>query len=238
MREVVGAREDDPRLAERVGERLRLFDRVGEELLVDRAMVDVLKRHPFARQHAVELDDPLDQVGVRLLPERFFPLAEELIQEGRHGVGERVGIEPPRAERIPGHAARHAQFEVVILAAHVGEHPADVVTQIPLHFEHDRRRAPLGIRRVPAQQLTREGVQTRGGLAGPDGPDNRRAGIEPPLRDDEPVRGGTLHQVDGVVHLADNDGRAVGGRRQRPVWKAGAEPHPAAPSGEPDAGTC
>ena len=46
VRGVVVTREDDPRLAERVGERLRLFDFLGEELLVDGAMVDVLQRHP------------------------------------------------------------------------------------------------------------------------------------------------------------------------------------------------
>ena len=110
---VVSTRQDRPRLNQVGRERLRLFDFSGKEVFVDRAMVDVLERHPFARQHTVQLDDPADQVGVRLLPERFFPLAEELIQEGRHGVGERVGVEPPGAQRIPGHAAGHAQFEVV-----------------------------------------------------------------------------------------------------------------------------
>ena len=67
-----------PRSSEK---RLRLCDFLGEQLFIDRAMVDVLERHPSARQHAVQLDNPANQVRVGLLPERFFPLAEELIQE-------------------------------------------------------------------------------------------------------------------------------------------------------------
>ena len=91
-------------------------------------------------------------------PKRFFPLAEELIPEGRHGVGQRVRIELRRAERIPGYPAVEAQFQVVLLAARLGEHPADVVTKIALHFEHERGHAPLGILGVPAEELPREGV--------------------------------------------------------------------------------
>ena len=32
-------------------------------------------------QHAVQFDDPADEIRVRLLPEWFFPLAEKLIQK-------------------------------------------------------------------------------------------------------------------------------------------------------------
>ena len=79
---------------------------------------------------------------------------------------------------------------------------------------------------MPAQELAREGVHTRGGFPGPDSPDNGHPGIEPPLRDDEPVRGGTLHQFDRVV-----DGRAVGGQRQWwPARKAAASARRPAPS--------
>ena len=54
-----------------------------------------------------------------------------------------------------------------------------------LHFKHERRHAPLAILGVPAEELAREGVHTRGSLAGPDGPENRYAGIGAPLRDHE-----------------------------------------------------
>ena len=97
-----------------------------------------------------------------------------------------------------------------------------------VYVEHERGHAPLGSVGVPAQELAREGVHTRGGFPGPDSPDNGHPGIEPPLRDDEPVRGGTLHQFDRVVDLADDDGRAVGGRRKWPARKAAASARPVA----------
>ena len=42
------------------------------------------------------------------------------------------------------------QLTVVIVAASLGEHPADVVTIIPLHVKHRRGHAPLGIVGVSA----------------------------------------------------------------------------------------
>ena len=94
-------RDGDPRVGHigRVG--LGLLNLLGEQRLVDGAVVHVAQRHPSAGQHAVQLDDPADEVGVGLLPERFFALAEELIEEGRDRVGERVRIEPGGTQRIP-----------------------------------------------------------------------------------------------------------------------------------------
>ena len=65
-----------------------------EASLVNGAVVHVAQRHPSAGQHPVQLDDPADQIRVGLLPERFFALAEALIQEGRDRVRERVRLEP------------------------------------------------------------------------------------------------------------------------------------------------
>ena len=79
-------------------------------------------------------------------------------------------------------------------------------------------------------------MHTGRGLAGPDGPENRHAGIEAPRRDREPVGGGALDGFDRVMHLADDDRRAVRRGRQRPAGKAGAEPHTDAHPGEPDPG--
>ena len=91
-------RDGDPRVGHigRVG--LRLLNLLGEQRLVDGAVVHVAQRHPSAGQHPVQLDDPADEIRVGLLPERFFALAEQLIQEGRDRVGERVRIEPCRTQ--------------------------------------------------------------------------------------------------------------------------------------------
>ena len=93
MVEVVTDRHGDPGVGHigRVG--LCLVNLLGKQRLVDGAVVHVLQRHPSAGQHSVQLDDPADEVRVGLLPKGFFALAEQLIQEGRHRVGERVRIE-------------------------------------------------------------------------------------------------------------------------------------------------
>ena len=201
------------------------------------------RRHPSRRvtavlgwQHAIQLDDPADEVGVGLLPERFFALAEELIQEGRHRVGERVRIKPGGTQGIPRQPAVEGQLNVVLASVQLGQHPADVVAKIALHFKDERRRPPLGIRGVPAEELAGERVHTRGGLAGPDRPENRHAGIEAPRRDRQPVGSRALDGSHRVVDLADDDGRAVGRGRKWPRRKVGPAPHTDAHPGEPDPG--
>ena len=163
-------RQADPRIrpVPRIG--LRLLDLLGEQLLVDGVVVHVSKRHPSAGKHAVELDDPADEVRVGLLPKGFSALAEELIQEGRDRVRERVRIEPGGTQGIPRQRAVKTQLDVIVGAAQISEHSADVVAKIALHFEDERGHAPLGIVGLPAQELARERVYTRGGLAGPDAP--------------------------------------------------------------------
>ncbi len=207
---------------------------LGEQRLVDGAVVHVAQRHPSAGQHAVELDDPAAEVGIGLLPERFFTLAEELIQEGRDRVRERVRIEPCGTQGIPRQPAVKTQLDVVVGAAQLGEHSADVVANISLHFEDQRGGAPLGIVRLPAQELAGERVHTRRRFAGPDRAENRHAGIEATLRDRQPFGGRALDGSDRVMNLADDDRRPVGRRRKRPRRKAGPAPHTDAHPGEPD----
>ena len=227
-------RHADPRIRQvrRVG--LRLLDLLGEPRLVDGAVVHVSKRHPSAGQHAVQLDDPADEVRVGLLPKGFFALAEELIQEGRDRVRERVRIEPCGTQGNPRQPAVKTQLDGVVGAAQLGEHSADVVAKISLHVEDERGHAPLGTVGVPAQELARERVRTGRRLAGPDRAENRHAGIESTLRDGQPFRGRALNGFDRVMHLADDDRRAVGRGRKRPRRKAGAEPHGDTHPGEPD----
>ena len=227
-------RHADPRIRQvrRVG--LRLLDLVGEQRLVDGAAVHVSQRHPPAGQHAVELDDPADEVRVGLLPKGFFALAEELIQEGRDRVRERVRIEPGGTQGIPRQPAVKTQLYVVVGAAQLDQHPADVVAIIALHFKDERRHAAVGIVGLPTQELAGEGVHTGRCLAGPDRAENRHAGIVSTLRDREPVRGRALNGFDRVMHLADDDGRAVRRRRKWQARKACAESQPDAHPGEPD----
>ena len=108
--------------------------------------------------------------------------------------------------------------------------------EIALHFKDQHGGAPLGIVRLPAEELARERVHTRRRLAGPDRAENRHASIEAPLRDRQPFGGRALDGSDRVMDLADDDRRPVGRRRKRPRRKAGPEPYTDAHPGEPDPG--
>ena len=110
------------------------------------------------------------------------------------------------------------------------------MTEIALDFKDERRRSPLGIVGLPAQQLARERVHTRRSLAGPDGPENRHAGIESTLGNGQPFGALDLDGSDRVMYLPDDDRRAVRRRRKRPRGKARPEPETDAHPGEPDPG--
>ena len=107
---------------------------------------------------------------------------------------------------------RHAQFDVVIPPARVGQNPVNVVAEIALHFQHQRRRPLLRIARLPAEKLLGEGVHTGRGLAAPHGSENGHTGVESALRDGEPGGIENLPRHDRMMHLADHDS---GGRLAR-----------------------
>ncbi len=79
--EVVVERYNNRSMLKLTDKRLGLFDLGRKQFLVDGAVVDLLQGNPLAWQDPVEFDDPADQVGVSLLPERLLALAEELIQK-------------------------------------------------------------------------------------------------------------------------------------------------------------
>ena len=65
------------------------------------------------------------------------------------------------------------------------------------------------------KELARERVHTGGGFAGAHRAENRHAGIESTLGDDQPFWGRALDGSDGVMHFPDDDRRAV--RREAKV---------------------
>ena len=203
------AQDEHRALIQLIAPRFGLLDLGGEELRVDGAAVDLLQRHPPFRERPVKLDDPAHQIGIGLLPEGFFALAKKLIEKTRNGVGQRVGIEPPGRERVPLPAALHAQFDVVFLPPRIGQDPADVVTEIPFDFEHQRSRPLQGILRLPGEELTGERVHASRSLPGPDGPEDRHASVQSPLRDGEPGGIENLPCLDRVMDLPNDDGRGL-----------------------------
>ena len=136
-----------------VAKRLRVANLPRQKLRVDGAAIDLLERDPVLRQYPMKLDDPADQIGVGLLPERLLALAEQLIEQRGNGVGQRVGIEPPGRERVPPPSAAHAEFHVVAASTLVQEDLADVMAEVPLDFQHQGRRPPVRVSGLPAEKL-------------------------------------------------------------------------------------
>ena len=188
-----------------VGHRLGLPDLVGEQLRVHGAAVDVPERDPPARQEPVKLDDPPDEVRVRLLPERFSTLAEKLVDEGSHPVGQRVGVEERIVERVPLPRSAEPDFEVVVSPTRVPEDAPDLMAEVSFDFEHERARAAVGIVGPPVKQLAGERVHAGRGLAGADGPDDEHAGVESLLGNDEPRRPLARAGGGGMVQLPDDE---------------------------------
>ena len=102
--------------ASRVRQVLGLADLLGEEPRVDRAAVDIPQSDPAPRQEPVQFDDPAHEVRIGFLPERLSALAEELVDQGGDGVGERVGIEQRIVERVPQPGTVEPDLEVIVPA--------------------------------------------------------------------------------------------------------------------------
>ena len=63
-----------------------------QELGIDRALLNIKQGHVVVSDF-VKLDDELDQIGVRLLPEGLLAFAKEIVQQGRDVISECVGIQ-------------------------------------------------------------------------------------------------------------------------------------------------
>ena len=108
------------------------------------------------------------------------------------------------------------------------------MAQIAFDFQDARGRSPLGIVRVPAQELARERVHTGGRFTGANHPEHRHAGRESTLGNCQPFGALALDGSDRVMDLPDDNRRAVRRRRKRPRGKARPEPETDAHPGAPD----
>ena len=157
---------------------------------------------------------------------RFPALAEELVDERRHAVGRRVGVEQPVVERVPLPRAPEPDFEVVVAAPGIVEDAPNLMAEVSFDFEDERARAAAGIVRPPVKQLARKRVHAGGGLAGPDGPDDEHAGVEPLFGDDEPRGPLALARHGGMVRLADHQRGRFVVRRRGPLGQLALAPEP------------
>ena len=84
--------------------------------------------------------------------ERLIAAAEQVdaVLPDGPGIEEVVGDKDITATRPWWRWPGKVKLDVVLAPVQLGEHPADVVATIALHFQDERGGAPLGIRRVPA----------------------------------------------------------------------------------------
>ena len=160
-------------------------------------------------------------------------LLEQLVEEGGHGVGERVAVHGGR-QGVPLPAAAEGEFDVVVAPAGGFEVSPDVLAQVPLDFEDESGGPLLRVRGLPREQLLGEGAHADGGLAGPDGAEDGDPGIQAPLGEREPGWPPDFPRLGGVVDFPDHQrGRVVvrccrpgrqGPAAGAPVPRAGAEP--------------
>ena len=94
----------------------------------------------------VQFDDPAHEVRVGLLPERFATLAEELVDQGRDAVGERIGVEQRIVEWVPLPGTAEADLQVVVPAAGLLEDPPHVVAEAAISLRKSRWNNDLSTR--------------------------------------------------------------------------------------------
>ena len=111
-----------------------------------------LRERRVAVRKAPKQDDELEQIGVRLLPERLLRLAEQVVDQRRDGIGDGVGIEIV-VERVVADVATEADLGVVRGTSGTREHPVDLLAEVALHFEDEAANLALGIARLPAEEL-------------------------------------------------------------------------------------
>ena len=85
---------------------------------IDRAFVNI-EQGDVVVQRLVKQDDELDEVRVRLLPERLFALAEQIVQQRRNAVRERVGVQVVMQRVIPELGVQ-ADLQIILAAAVAG----------------------------------------------------------------------------------------------------------------------
>ena len=136
---------------------------------------------------SAQQDHELEQVGVGLLPERFLRPAEQVVQERRHGVRHRVGIELV-VQRVVADAGVEPDLDVVVGSVRARKDGLHLATEVPLHLQDQTAHLLVFVIRLPAKQLLDVRIHAAGRLPGADGAEHHDARVEASLRDRQPRR--------------------------------------------------
>ena len=137
---------------------------------------------------AMQHDDVPDQVGVGLLPERFFALAPDGDDDGGDVERLRVGV-GIAVERVIANVAIERDIDIILSPPAAFQYPLHLTAQVAFHLKHDAGEPAQWIAGAIREELP-HGRQDDGlGLAGADGPDDADTCVETALRDRQPARG-------------------------------------------------
>ena len=131
LTEVDLADDEDVRRLGEVG--LQAADVPIDLLVVQDVAVDLGERG-VAVADASQQNDELQQVGVRLLPERLLRSAEQVVQQRGHGIGDGVRIQLV-VQRVVADAGIEPDLDVVRVTACPVEHRSHLATEVALHFQ-------------------------------------------------------------------------------------------------------
>ena len=126
-----------------------------EHIRRDGAFIDVEQRDVVVG-NLVQENDELDEVGVGLLPKRFFAATEQVVQKRCDAIRQSVGIQVVM-ERVVTVVGIEADFYVVFLPCMLRKNTAHLVTEIAFHLEDETTDAFLFVVCLIAEELLREG---------------------------------------------------------------------------------
>ncbi len=135
----------------------------------------------------MEKDDEFNEVCVRLLPEGFLAPAEEVIQERRNVVGQRVSVEVT-IQGVVAVLGAETDFDIVLSPVMTFQNISYFVAEVSFHFQKEAANPLFFVARAVGENLLREGVHAAARLAGTDCADDGGTREEAALRDREPMR--------------------------------------------------
>jgi hypothetical protein len=167
------------------------------------ALVDIEKSHVIVGD-LVKQNDELHEVCIRLLPEGFFPLAEQIVQERGDAVCQRVGIEVV-VQWVVAVLGIEADFDVILCTAMPGENLLHLMAEVAFYFENQSADLFVAILGFIGDKLLDKRIHATTGLAGANCADDGNSGEKPALRDREPAGCFRWYGPAWVVDLADNE---------------------------------
>src|SRR5229473_7880 len=182
---------------------LCLFQFLFEDGGRDRALVNVEQGH-VAICDLMEKDDEFNEVCVRLLPEGFLAPAEEVVQERRNVVGQRVSVEVI-IQGVVAVLGAKTYLNIVLGPVMTLQNTSYFVAEVPFHFQNQTPNLFFYVARTVGKNLLGERVHATARLAGTDCADDGGAREESPLRDREPMRSFGRPRLTLVVDFAHNN---------------------------------